>query len=220
MNKFTPCFGSTTVKIQSYGILCTFVLGQYYEVTKEVLDRLIWCTTSQAELYKCGNFTVALERDRALFEDNFFNVSCVLANDAEECIIRIDRESAHMTSLDAGGVFSAGRFNSLVPIMQEVFDGGFTNYYAVAVVKKGTLPDVTSIRDLRGKKACFSEVGSQAGWTIPIDRVRLVIQSRLPFLDYISIPSILAPKRRRHGDHGLQQPRQNCHQLLWSVLRR
>lgn len=140
-------------------------------MTREVLDRLVWCTTSKAELYKCGNLTVALERDRALFDDQFFNVSCVLASDSEECIIRIDRESAHMTSLDAGGVYSAGRFNSLVPIMQEVFEGGFTNYYAVAVVKKGTLPDVASLRDLRGKKACFSEVGSQAGWTIPIDRV-------------------------------------------------
>lgn len=73
-----------------------------------------------------------------------------------------------MMSLDAGEVFIAGRYNSLIPIMQEAFDGGFTNYYAVAVVKQGTIPEVTSIRDLRGKKACFSEVGSQAGWTIPV----------------------------------------------------
>lgn len=71
-------------------------------------------------------------------------------------------------SLDAGEVFSAGRFNSLIPIMQEAYEGGFTEYFAVAVVKSGTLTDVQSIRDLRGKKACFSEVGSQAGWTIPI----------------------------------------------------
>lgn len=151
--------------------LLLFHLGQYYEVDKTEIDRLIWCTTSQAEQYKCGNFSAALVRDEALFGDQFFNVNCIQARDSEECIIRIDRESAHITSLDAGGVFSAGRFNSLVPIMQEVFEGGFTNYYAVAVVKKGTLPDLTSIRDLRGKKACFSEVGSQAGWTIPIDRV-------------------------------------------------
>lgn len=76
-----------------------------------------------------------------------------------------------MMSLDAGEVFVAGRYNSLIPIMQEAFDGGFSNYYAVAVVKKDTLSDVTTIRDLRGKKACFSEVGSQAGWTIPIHTV-------------------------------------------------
>lgn len=131
------------------------------------MDKLVWCTTSVAEQYKCQNFTVALERDRAIFDDQYLNVTCYQALNTEECIQRIDAEKAHMMSLDAGEVFMAGRYNSLVPIMQESFEGGFTNYYAVAVVKTGTLPDVTSIRHLRGKQACFSEVGSQAGWTIP-----------------------------------------------------
>lgn len=92
----------------------------------------------------------------------------MLADNTAECIVRIDRELAHMTSLDAGDVFTAGRFNSLVPIMQETFDGGFKNYYAVAVVKAGSMPEVTSLRHLRDRRACFSEVGSQGGWTIPI----------------------------------------------------
>lgn len=42
----------------------------------------------------------------------------------------------------------------------------------MAVVKKDSLPDVRSIRDLRGKKACFSHVGSLAGWTIPIHELQ------------------------------------------------
>ncbi|XP_037045009.1 melanotransferrin [Bradysia coprophila] len=142
--------------------------AQYYEVQRTQLDRLVWCNTILAEQYKCQNFTAALERDRALFDDLYFNVSCHYGFNTEECIQLIDSEKAHMMSLDAGEVFIAGRYNSLIPIMQEAFDGGFTNYYAVAVVKQGTIPEVTSIRDLRGKKACFSEVGSQAGWTIPI----------------------------------------------------
>lgn len=132
----------------------------------------MWCTTSEAELFKCTNFTKAIERDRALFEEAFLNVSCYLAFNTEECIQLIDAEKAHIMSLDAGEVFVAGRYNSLIPFMQEAFEGGFTNYYAVAVVKRGTLPDVTSISQLRGKKACFSEVGSQAGWTIPIFTVK------------------------------------------------
>lgn len=41
----------------------------------------------------------------------------------------------------------------------------------MAVVKKGSLPEVTKLRDLRGKKACFAGVGTQAGWVIPIDIV-------------------------------------------------
>lgn len=76
-----------------------------------------------------------------------------------------------MMSLDAGNVFMAGRYHSLIPVMQESFDGGFVNYYAVAVIKKDTIPEVSSIYGLRGKKACFAEVGSQAGWTIPIHTV-------------------------------------------------
>lgn len=114
---------------------------------------------------------MALERDKALFEDNFFNMTCLRAFNTEECIPLIDGEKAHLMSLDAGEVFIAGRYNSLVPIMQESFEGGFNHYYAVAVIKADTLADVSSLRDLRGKKACFSEVGSQAGWTIPIHTV-------------------------------------------------
>lgn len=132
----------------------------------------MWCTTSEPELFKCRNFTAALERDRALFEDNFINVTCYHAFSTEECIQLIDTEKVHLMSLDAGNVFIAGRYHSLIPIMQESFDGGFLNYYAVAVIKKDTLPEVTSIRDLRGKKGCFAEVGSQAGWTIPVHTVR------------------------------------------------
>lgn len=135
------------------------------------MEKLVWCTTTLAEQYKCRNFTVAVERDRALFEESFINVTCHQAFTSEECIQLIDSEKAHLMSLDAGEVFIAGRYHSLVPIMQESFEGGFINYYAVAVVKKDTLHDVNSIRDLRGKKACFSEVGSQAGWTIPIHTV-------------------------------------------------
>lgn len=120
------------------------------------------------EQYKCQNFSKALERDRGLFDDDFFNVTCYFGFNQEECIQLLDTEKANLLSLDAGEVFVAGRYNSLVPILQEAYDGGFTNYYAVAVVKKGTLPDVAHIRDLRNKKACFSFVGSQAGWTIPI----------------------------------------------------
>lgn len=132
---------------------------------------MVWCTTSEAEQFKCRNFTVAIERDRALFENAYLNVTCHRAFDVEECIQLIDSEKAHMMSLDAGNVFVAGRYHSLIPIMQESFDGGFIKYYAVAVIKRETLRDVRSIRDLRGKKACFSEVGSQAGWTIPIHTV-------------------------------------------------
>uniref|UniRef100_A0A7G3B3U2 Putative transferrin 2 n=1 Tax=Lutzomyia longipalpis TaxID=7200 RepID=A0A7G3B3U2_LUTLO len=146
--------------------------AQYHNFYDEhKTEKLTWCTMNREEQWKCKNFTVALERDRALFEDDFFNVSCYQAFDKDECIIMIDQEKAHITSLDPGEVFQAGRYNSLVPILQETYEGGFKNYYAVAVIKSGTMSDVYSIRDLRGKQACFAGVGSQAGWTIPIHRL-------------------------------------------------
>ena len=80
----------------------------------------------------------------------------------------LDEEKVTMTSVDAGQVFTAGRFHSLVPISKEVTDTGATEYYSVAVVKRNTLQDVTSLRDLRGKKACFPGVGTMAGWVLPI----------------------------------------------------
>ncbi|XP_055700700.1 melanotransferrin isoform X2 [Phlebotomus papatasi] len=141
----------------------------FYDENK--MEKMIWCTTSQEEQFKCQNFSMALERDFALFEEDFFNVSCHQAFDKDECIILIDQDKATITSLDPGEVFQAGRYNSLVPILQETYEGGFKNYFAVAVIKTGTLSDVYAIRDLRGKQACFAGVGSQAGWTIPIYRL-------------------------------------------------
>lgn len=80
----------------------------------------------------------------------------------------MDQEKVTLTSLDAGEVFVGGRYHSLVPISQEVSEGGFKYYYSVAVVKKGDLPLVRSIRELRGRKACFAGVGTMAGWIVPV----------------------------------------------------
>lgn len=108
-----------------------------------------------------------------MFDEDLMNLKCVKGYATDECIKMIDHEKAHIMSLDAGEVFVAGRYFSLIPIMQETLEGGLSNYYAVAVVKKDSLPDVHHIRDLRNKKACFAYVGSQAGWNIPIYTVRI-----------------------------------------------
>lgn len=80
----------------------------------------------------------------------------------------LDEGKATLTTLDAGEIFVAGRYHSLVPIAQEVLNANQTHYYSVAVVRKGTLSDVTSLRDLRNKKACFPGVQTFAGWALPI----------------------------------------------------
>ena len=52
---------------------------------------------------------------------------------------------------------------SLVPILREEYKsegGGETTdyYHSVAVIKKGSLPNVFNMHDLRGAKACFPKV--------------------------------------------------------------
>lgn len=113
----------------------------------------------------------------------------------------LDQEIADITSLDGGDVFIGGRYHSLLPILQDVYESnelhvlGFVNliqelyssykvhflflwfadgdkfYYSVAVIKKGNLSDVSNLYHLRSKKACFPGVGSLAGWVIPIETV-------------------------------------------------
>lgn len=59
------------------------------------------------------------------------------------------------------------------------FSDGSTEYYSVALIKKDTLKDVYNLGNLKGKKACFAGVGTQAGWNVPINTVSLfVIQNQ------------------------------------------
>ncbi|XP_017091023.2 transferrin 2 [Drosophila bipectinata] len=150
------------------GALCFTLANAQHHYNEHKTSHIIWCTKSLEEQYKCQNLTVAIGRDRALFDEAYLNLTCFRAYSADECIHHIDREKAHITSLDAGDVFTAGRYNSLIPIMQEKLEGGFSEYQSVAVIKKGSLQDVSSMHGLRGKRACFPWVGSLAGWIVPI----------------------------------------------------
>lgn len=95
----------------------------------------------------------------------------------------LDHEQAQITTLDAGEVFIAGRYHSLIPIMQEIYESGVNYQYAVAVIKKGSLPDVQSLYDLRGKKGCFAGVGTLAGWVVPINSVSKIYKLYVKYLN-------------------------------------
>lgn len=135
------------------------------------LTNITWCTISNAEQYKCGNFSRAVEREKVFFADNYFEVFCKQAFNKEECMSLIDSGNISLTTLDAGEVFEGGRYYSLIPIMQELNANHEKHQYAVAVVKKGSLPDVQTLYDLKGKKACFAGVGTLAGWVLPVNVV-------------------------------------------------
>ncbi|KAJ8686639.1 hypothetical protein QAD02_022433 [Eretmocerus hayati] len=143
---------------------CTAVIyGQNYNN-----NTIIWCTTSENEQYKCLAFSKAVERERNEFQRFYAPIQCKQASNKDECMTWLDGGQAHLTTLEAGQVYVGVRFHSLVPIAQEVYDNRLKHQYAVAVIKKGSLPDVTHISNLRGKKACFAGVETLAGWVTPI----------------------------------------------------
>ncbi|XP_018373609.1 PREDICTED: melanotransferrin isoform X2 [Trachymyrmex cornetzi] len=149
--------------------LCCLELHQIYG--QNINNTLTWCTISESEQNKCQAFSRAIDRERGSFDYDYFSVQCKQAFNKEECMSMLDHEKAQITTLDAGEVFIAGRYHSLVPIMQEIYESGVNYQYAVAVIKKGSLPDVQSLYDLRGKKGCFAGVGTLAGWVIPINNL-------------------------------------------------
>lgn len=153
--------------------LCSFALfhiqGQHLNNTSTSHLNITWCTVSDGEQNKCKAFSWAIDRERGSFGFNYFSVHCKQAFNKEECMTLLDHEKAQITTLDAGEAFIAGRYHSLVPIMQEIYENDVNYQYAVTVIKKDSLQDVNSLYDLRHRKACFAGVGTLAGWVIPIN---------------------------------------------------
>ncbi|XP_037068709.1 melanotransferrin-like [Pollicipes pollicipes] len=147
-------------------VLIIFVWGQ-----SEALfaGHIRWCTLNVYEQEKCSDFNKTLIKESYKFGFNAFSVECVQGFDSSECMRMVDQDQADLLVLDPGLTFIAGRFHSLVPIMQEVYADGGREYYSVAVVKRDS--DIRRLSDIRGKKACFSGVGSLAGWVMPIAKL-------------------------------------------------
>ncbi|XP_012527249.1 melanotransferrin [Monomorium pharaonis] len=149
--------------------LCCLALHQIYG--QRLNNTITWCTVSESEQNKCTAFSRAVDREIGSFGYSYFSLKCKQAFNKEECMSMLDHEEAQITTLDAGEVFIGGRYHSLVPIMQEVYENGLNYEYAVAVIKKGSLSDVHNLYDLRGKKGCFAGVGTLAGWVIPVNNL-------------------------------------------------
>ncbi|KFV98760.1 Ovotransferrin, partial [Fulmarus glacialis] len=121
-----------------------------------------WCTISSAEENKCHSLRDHMQQESVA-------LNCLQKATYLDCIKAISNNEADAISLDGGHVFEAGLAPyKLKPIAAEVYEqsgGSTTNYYAVAVVKKGT--DIT-INNLQGKTSCHTGLGRSAGWNIPI----------------------------------------------------
>ena len=131
---------------------------------------LIYCTISGEEQRKCEHWSEAIRRSTwNAFE---YQLSCKLATDKDQCMNWVEGSVADLVVLDPGELFTAGRYHSLVPIMYELYNPiKEKGYYSVAVVKKSTSSYIRDLRDLRGRKACFTGVGHMSGWVIPMARL-------------------------------------------------
>ena len=94
----------------------SFILGQ------DLNNTATWCTVSDAEQKKCETFAKAVDREIVTFGSHYLSLNCKQAFNKEECMTLLDQEKAHLTSLDAREVFIGGRYHSLVPIMQEIYE--------------------------------------------------------------------------------------------------
>ncbi|KAJ8941076.1 hypothetical protein NQ318_003257 [Aromia moschata] len=103
---------------------------------REKQFNITWCTISKEEHKKCLNFAMANERDQIKVGYERAEITCKSASTKDECMQLLDEGNVTMTTLDAGSVYVGGRYHSLVPIAQEVLQGGFKFYYGVAVIKK------------------------------------------------------------------------------------
>ena len=57
--------------------------------------------------------------------------------DSSECMRMVDQDQADLVVLDPGLTFIAGRFHSLVPIMQEVYNGKSVRVSVLSIVTRG-----------------------------------------------------------------------------------
>lgn len=129
---------------------------------------LKFCTISKQEQRKCEDWSQEVNKI-PYFE---FDLECVLADGKDQCMRLIEDQKADMVLLDPGEVYISGRYHSLVPILYEQYSpNNQTGYFAVAVVKSNSQSYIQNLKDLRGKKACFSGVGQLAGWVLPINKL-------------------------------------------------
>ncbi|KAM8758365.1 serotransferrin isoform 2-T2 [Rhynchonycteris naso] len=144
-------------------LLCAGTLGLCLAVPEKTVR---WCTVSNDEASKCTNFHDSMQK---AFPEDGPLVTCVKRTSSLECIKAVAVNEADAVMLEPGLVGEAGLAPfDLKPVVAEIYgskENPQTNYYAVAVVKKGS---GFQLNQLQGKKTCHTGLGRSAGWNIPM----------------------------------------------------
>ncbi|XP_051841510.1 lactotransferrin-like [Antechinus flavipes] len=122
-----------------------------------------WCAISENELKKCNEFKEALKTTKSP------SLACIKKTSHMDCVKAISDNEADAVTIDGGFIYEAGLVPyNLKPIVAEDYgteEIPLSQYFAVAVVKKGT---GFLFKDLKGKKSCHTGLGRSAGWIIPV----------------------------------------------------
>jgi melanoma-associated antigen p97 len=95
-------------------------------------------------------------------------LECLFRAGKDECMRAMENGQADVMAVEAGDMFTAGRWNGLVPIAVEEY-GGASVKSSVVVVRKTA--QITSLEQLQSKQLCSPGVGSMAGWIIPVNKL-------------------------------------------------
>ena len=98
-------------------------------LTKRKGNDLMWCVTSLEELEKCRALADAVTAENQnnpdTFGSYFRKILCKRYTSKDECMKLIDtggQSSPNIMTGDAGEMFEAGRYHSLVPIIRELYE--------------------------------------------------------------------------------------------------
>ena len=111
-------------------------------LTKRKGNDLMWCVTSLEELEKCRALADAVTTENQnnpnSFGSYFRKILCKRYTSKDECMKLIDTGSLNNPNImtgDAGEMFEAGRYHSLVPIIREVYENN-KGMYIKELIKK------------------------------------------------------------------------------------
>nr|WBW70052.1 venom protein [Lampona murina] len=95
---------------------------------------------------------------------------CVVAPDTFGCLEKITSGEADLTNVDPNGLYLAGKYFNLKPIVTELVDGQPYRYQGIALVAKDD-SSIQSASDLRGKRSCHTGFRRTVGWQIPVSQL-------------------------------------------------
>jgi len=127
----------------------------------QLIDAYTWCCISKAELKKCDAFRRRTNNDGS----PIFDFDCLLADGVDACMEHIKNGNADIIDLDGGDIYEYQ--NDIKIVAAENVGYEDASYFAIAVVKKGSNPNL-SMLNLAGAKTCHTGVGKTSGWNMPM----------------------------------------------------